>query len=154
MSEDSIIAAIRQLSTLRVGDVVNELTFKEFHTLAFVISKKDNEGKNSNVKMMANEFDISSPAVSKTVSILERKGYLTRTTDKDNRRSVIIVPTKEGEEAFQRSKEKMDAFSKKVSDQLEKDEKETLIRLLNKYYTITKKELSIYKEKKEKEKQL
>lgn len=85
-----------------------------------------------NVSEIQENMYISKPAVSQTLNSLEKKGYIVREIDTQDRRKISVQPTNEGKEVLNRSAMTYDEKIQYLSEQLGQEDMETLLRLLNK----------------------
>ncbi len=81
-------------------------------------------------------METSVSAVSKKVTILEKKGLVTRRTSRTDRRHVYITLTDRGREICQREKEKKYAYLQEMIKRMGRDDMKDLLRLLNRAFDI------------------
>jgi DNA-binding MarR family transcriptional regulator len=77
---------------------------------------------------LADRERVTAPSMNRTVNGLEEAGYLTRTTDDDDRRKVNIELTPAGLEVVQETVRRRDAWLESVLADLAPDEREVLAR--------------------------
>ncbi|MDR0852897.1 MAG: MarR family transcriptional regulator [Clostridiales Family XIII bacterium] len=75
---------------------------------------------------------VSKPAISQMLGKLEKKGYVTRETDKENRRKVNVSLTKRGEAVLDTAQEEMNEMVNNLISSFGEDDTLELIRLVNK----------------------
>ena len=96
------------------------------------IRKSSGDSSGNWLSSMSEQLHISKAAVSQMLGSLEKKGYIKRETNPDNRREIIVSLTKEGEKRVDETQrlfeEKTDMFIERFGVE---DTKE-LIRLINK----------------------
>lgn len=78
----------------------------------------------------------STSAVSKKVTILEKKGLVTRTTSKTDRRNVYITLTDKGKEICEREKEKKHSYLQQVIRRMGEEDMAQMLRLANRAFDI------------------
>lgn len=77
---------------------------------------------------LADRERVTAPSMNRTVNGLEEAGYLTRTTDDDDRRKVNIELTPAGLDVVQETVRRRDAWLESVLADLDDDEREVLAR--------------------------
>ncbi|MCK9917433.1 MULTISPECIES: MarR family winged helix-turn-helix transcriptional regulator [Microbacterium] len=77
---------------------------------------------------LADRERVTAPSMNRTVNGLEEAGYLTRTTDDDDRRKVNIELTRAGREVVEETVRRRDAWLESVLADLDEDEREVLAR--------------------------
>lgn len=85
---------------------------------------------NLDVPKMQEQLKISKPAVSYILNTLEKKHYIVREIDANDRRKISISTTPEGQAAAHRSMKKCDAVWSKLLESFGEDNMRTLIDLL------------------------
>jgi len=82
-------------------------------------------------------LSISKAGASKMLSVLEKKGYLTREIHPENRRWILITLTPEGHKVLEELRCREDALFKRIIGQLGETETAQFIDLTNKFVDIT-----------------
>lgn len=85
---------------------------------------------------LQDELRISRGAISQIASNLEKKGYLVRETDKNNRRKQIVTLTSEGREAMQQAEAEFDEVLTAFLTQLGERDSHEMVRLFNRFADI------------------
>jgi len=80
---------------------------------------------------------VSKAAVSQMLGTLERRGLVTRETDPDNRRTIIVKLTEGGRETILRHERGFDAFIGMMVDRFGETDTRDIIRLIYKFADIT-----------------
>ncbi len=92
--------------------------------------------KESKVGMSAGELakrmQVTTARIASALNSLQKKGYVTRKTEKSDGRKVIINLTEQGEAALENRKNKINQSILPMLGKLTEEEKETLFSLLNK----------------------
>lgn len=70
------------------------------------------------VSALGEELSVSVSMISKLLRVLEEKGWILRTVDKNSRRNTFVTLTDLGEEIYQTASDQMIAFHKGVVDSL------------------------------------
>ena len=91
------------------------ITMSEF-ILMREVAKNTKESYNPMALTEVREYlSVSKAAVSQMINSLEKKGYLTREVDVNNRRNIIVVLTEVGQEVYQKkNQEFFDRFEKVI----------------------------------------
>lgn len=108
-------------------------------TLSLMKSIEDNSpNSNNNVYMfdLQDELRISRGAISQIASNLEKKGYLVRETDKNNRRKQIVTLTAEGREAMRQADAEFDKVLTAFFTRLGEHDAHEMVRLFNRFADI------------------
>ena len=109
-------------------------------TLSLMKSIEDNSpDSHHNVYMfdLQDELRISRGAISQIASNLEKKGYLVRETDKNNRRKQIVALTSEGREAMRQAEAEFDKVLTAFLTRLGEHDAHEMVRLFNRFAEIT-----------------
>ena len=108
-----------------------ELNMPAF-TLLKQLQKREKNGETGGALLtdMGDYLRVSKAAVSQMLSSLESRGLVTRETDPENRRTIIVKLTEKGNEIIERVERRFDIYIEMLIDRLgEKDTRE-IIRLL------------------------
>lgn len=111
----------------------------EFMTLLVIersLEKCENNQPGIKVTDIAKKLEITKPAASKMLSIIEQKNYIERIADRSDRRVVYIALTDTGKKLLKDANQYMERLTNSVMDAMGEEDSETLIRLLNKLYRI------------------
>lgn len=110
------------------------LSHTDFHTMSYIIQSAETNPHGVIIGDLAKQFMISPPAVSRAVSSLEKRGYVMRTTDLNNRRSVAVTPTEKGISAMNEDKRFFEKIAVKISQEIEDEKLDQLETLLKQLY--------------------
>ena len=110
------------------------ISHTDFHTMSYIVKSTHSVMHGVSIGDLAKELQISPPAVSRAVSSLEKRGYVKRTTDLRNRRSVTVTATENGISAMKEDKIFFEKIAEKISQQIDDEQLETLETLLNRLY--------------------
>lgn len=86
---------------------------------------------NIDVIKLQKRLHISKPAVSQTLNTLERKGYIIREIDPNDRRKIAVATTPKGLASFTQSKTCFDGTLRQVVERFGEDNMVELIKQLN-----------------------
>lgn len=108
-------------------------------TISLMKSIEDNSlDSDQNIYMfdLQDELRISRGAISQIARNLEKKGYLVRETDKNNRRKQIVTLTSEGREAMQQAETEFDEVLTAFLARLGEHDSLEMVRLFNRFADI------------------
>lgn len=89
--------------------------------------------ENISIADIQNHLFVTKAAVSQMYAALEKKGYLNRETDKNNRRKLIVTLTSKGQEILSVMEDKMVQFLSELVHKVGEDNTEQLINLINRF---------------------
>ncbi len=122
---------IEQTKVLMTDIFINmSITNKEFFILNMIIEYKKNGRKITSTEI-SNAFSISRAAVSQFVSSLEKRGFILRTTSRNDRRKTYLEITEKGRETISETEKHLDGIFDTVKTKLGGERFETLICLLD-----------------------
>lgn len=108
-----IMSAMKKLN---LSSVLGVMTHPEFATMKVIHSCCDN-GK-TRVSDIVNKLRVPAPAVSRNLRTLEKKGFIDRTVDRNDRRNTFVIITPEGEREYRKTMKEIDAFAESVFAQM------------------------------------
>jgi DNA-binding MarR family transcriptional regulator len=79
---------------------------------------------------------VSKAAVSQMLGSLEKRGYIQRETDKDNRRKIVITLTQKGKVAVDTAGKNMDALMSLIITRFGEHDSRTFVDLLDRFAVI------------------
>ncbi len=106
----------------------------DFHTMSYIAKSAESDPQGVSMGDLARELQISPPAVSRAISSLENRGYVKRTTDINNRRSVTVTPTEKGLIAMEEDRKFFEKIAKKITCEIGEDKLNELEILLKQLY--------------------
>ena len=133
LREQFLAATIRlkKMESMLVSDCemqINELVILMSITKGCACSKSC--GTNLNVPEIQKKLHISKPAVSYILNTLEKKNYITREIDPEDRRKIAINATPQGQAAAEETSLRYDQVWSDLISGFGKDNMEQLIQLL------------------------
>lgn len=138
--DDSIkVQLLNAIQRLRKPILFSYFAQLDLTTLSLMKSIEDNSFESdTNIYMfdLQDELRISRGAISQIASNLEKKGYLVRETDKNNRRKQIVTLTSEGREAMQQAEAEFDEVLTAFLTQLGERDSHEMVRLFNRFADI------------------
>ena len=95
------------------------------------VEKLSSYGDNNlgKVSSIAKNLHVSSPAISRTLTSLENKGYVVRCIDINNRRNTGVMLTEEGHDVLAKEYEKVNDVFGEVIDSMGEEKIDMLISL-------------------------
>jgi DNA-binding MarR family transcriptional regulator len=102
-------------------------------TLLYYI--KEHGGDLSGEKI-GNELSVTKPAISQMLSSLEKKGFLTREINKENRRRIVLALTGKGTAFIERTQRKTEKQLAGIIRRFGENETRELITLINRFLSI------------------
>jgi DNA-binding MarR family transcriptional regulator len=117
-------------ASLRKEDEMNLASF----TLLYYI--KEHNGDLSGEKIR-NELSVTKPAVSQMLASLEKKGFLTRETNKENRRCIVLSLTEKGTRFIEKTEKETDKRLAGIISRFGKNDTRSLITLINRFLSVT-----------------
>lgn len=103
--------------------------------------QKLHNSSNYGVSNIADSLHVSSPAISRTITSLENKGYVVRYIDKLNRRNTIVRLTELGVEVFESECRKISEFMNSVVERMGEEKLNELLNLSNELLVNVEKEI-------------
>lgn len=83
------------------------------------------------VSELSSRMHVTSPSVTQLVTSLEERGYVTRTMDREDRRSVNVSITEKGNEVTKQAEEHLMAMLKGLVDYLGEDKSLAMVEIMN-----------------------
>lgn len=80
---------------------------------------------------LSNILNVASPTITQQINSLERRGFVERNVDKEDRRAVRIRVTEEGEEVLKKASEEFEASINGLVEHLGQEKSEQLADLLS-----------------------
>lgn len=106
----------------------------DFHTMSHIMQSAELNPSGVSIGNLARDFQISPPAVSRAISSLEKRGYVKRLIDVNNRRSVTVIPTEKGIAAMNEDRMFFERVEKNISKKIGNEKLNELEQLLNQLY--------------------
>jgi len=119
----------------RVGNVFSpskELRQSESNLLVYLTYLCPPGTNGIKVSELSKQLKITSSAVTHVIQSLEQTGYITRTMDPSDRRSILVSATHDGHHFVEEREKELFARFQQLREHLGTDDAEQLIRILNK----------------------
>lgn len=120
------ITLLTKLRTIFEANCDLNLTFTDLKIIELI-----KENCNITMTEIAKNLNISKSAVSQKIAKLEKKQYLKRVIDINNKKKINLELTKSLEEDFSLSKKHLDSYINQVKNNMGKEKLENLKKLLN-----------------------
>ena len=125
-----ILRMITSPKKVPIGFILNTLLPGEFIIFyTFLDYERANNGRHITVNELAEKMEVSVPAVSRSLRIMEEKEYITRVTDPSCRRNTFIVITEKGRKMFEENNKLVKKLIDAVFEELSDEEIEQAMRL-------------------------
>ncbi len=111
-------------STFRV-----DMSKSEFIIMKVIYCIKEVSGEKVPVADIVDKMQVSAQAISKSLKSLEKKGYIERFSNRDDRRRMEVLVTNKGKQTYSKLIERTDEVLSEVLDKFGKDDLETYIYL-------------------------
>ncbi|WP_372757972.1 MarR family winged helix-turn-helix transcriptional regulator [Lactococcus lactis] len=142
--EDELVQSIfrfKKLASKGFGmDLINnnnQLNITELMLINEISDNTLNSEENVGISDVKEFLSVSKPAVSQMLSSLEKRGFLVRDVDKNNRRNVIVTLTDTGREVLSVELENFNIKLKKIISHLGEDDVKQMIEIVNRMILIT-----------------
>jgi DNA-binding MarR family transcriptional regulator len=102
-------------------------------TLLYYIKEHNEDLSGEKIR---NELSVTKPAVSQMLASLEKKGFLTREVNKENRRGIVLSLTKKGTRFIEKTQQKTEKRLTEIISRFGENETRELITLINRFLSI------------------
>ena len=153
--EQNVWEALHMFRKLNIGSILPRLNKGEFVLMNGIYHVQKKIGSEHGVKMsdLAKYTHALPPAVSRSIKALEKKGYVRRFVDQNDRRNTLVEITESGQEVLQESNAIMDEFIHRVFEKTDKEEMARLVSYIYQQYELAKEELEKIRESQKKAKE-
>lgn len=125
----------------------NGLSRAEFSILINLYKEK---GEPQTVSGIAKKLQISSPAVSRSLRVLEQRGIIRREVDVNDRRLTVVQITESGKTLLHQAEKNTCELMESVLKQMDPEEVKHLYEYLEQFFNIMQMEMKRIKQEKEK----
>lgn len=130
------------MSVFNFSTVLVDTSQAEFFVMSAINKLEDiQENDRNGVVKIADRLHVSSPAVSRTITALEKRGYAERYIDKDDRRSTGVRLTSLGEKVYSDECDRLYAFTEGVLKKMGEVKVNMLVNLSNELFVTVAEEL-------------
>ena len=137
-----ILHSMERLSSVRPDGVIEGISPSEFSVLCCVSDyPRKNPGSAASVAYIASQLNVSVPMVSRTLRYLQEKGWIQRSVDENDRRSVRVTITDAGREIFEKNMKRVVFTLNKIISVFTEEEIRTIAELYSKFAAAMEKQL-------------
>ena len=128
----------------------DEISGNEFTTLMCIGHVGDKDGETAiSISALAKKLRVTTPAVSRTMRSLEKKGLIYRETDSKDRRNTFVRLTDTGKKILKQSELEMNDLVEAALLNMKQEDVERLLDYLDEFQTRMQTELEKRKKRKE-----
>ncbi|UII57216.1 MarR family transcriptional regulator [Cytobacillus spongiae] len=124
--EDVYLFATKNISTM-ISEELSELSLEQFAVLRHLSLKGTMRATD-----LAGFFCVNKSAITAKIDRLVTRGFVERVRDDEDRRTVFIKITKEGEEAYLKGEGKIEEFVSSYLEELQEEEIESFLTIYEK----------------------
>jgi len=121
----------RLISSLHVETDDGGLSMAELVLMKDIQDNALDSNNNACITDIQNHLHISKAGVSKMLGVLEKKGYINRDIDRNNRRNLIITLTPKGKDTVNNLYRESDELIIKIIRQLGEDDTKKFVKYVN-----------------------
>lgn len=118
----------------------SDLNMSEIILMKEVANNSIDSDSNIGLSEIRGYLSISKAAVSQILRVLEKKGYINRDIDKNNRRNLIVTLTQKGRDVLADKDNEFNDRLDKIITSLGEDDAKQMIRIINKLVEIMSKQ--------------
>ena len=144
-----LFMTMSQLHKLRFGDLFPDMTKMDGMTLMAIARANCAQNEKITTSGLAEEMQVKPSAISRTLKNLEEKGLVERTVNKADRRNTYVELTERGNVALKECKNTVDELMEAVFAKMRQEDVEQLTNYLDELFQITRTEIEIRLQKKE-----
>lgn len=127
---------------LNFSGLLSRTSQSEFLVMGAVLKLEQlHNSSNYGISNIADSLYVSSPAISRTITSLENKGYVARYTDRLNRRNTNVKLTELGAEVFDAERARLSEFMNSVVERMGEEKLSQLLNLSNELLINVEKEI-------------
>ena len=130
---EEIYQSLHKMKSIKLDALFDGLTQHEFIILQIIEKKMRENGKGIYVSEIADYMNVSTPAISRKLGMLEEKGFIIRNTDEEDRRNIYVCLTDKGKIVRREACKKMKILSMRVIKKMGCDKVEKMINLWDEY---------------------
>jgi len=125
-----IVDTLHMLSMLNFSSVLKHTSQSEYFVMSSIEKIEHIDSKKySGISNIAESLHVSSPAISRTITALENRGYVQRYTEKGGRRSTSVRLTESGKNIYEQERRSINEFVERVTQRMGEEKINNLISL-------------------------
>ena len=136
--KDQIVRAVFRMRKINLILHDQDMDLATFTLMRALDKNRPNSDENIYLSELNGWLNMTKAALSQMANHLEEKGYLTRETNRNNRRKVIVTLTPEGKAALEKATVVFDSFFSELLSRLGDKDAEDLVRLFNRFTDIAR----------------
>ena len=124
----------------KIGSPINaghEIHMGELMVMSMIAQRATDSDKNVNVSDIHDNHHMTKPAISQMFNALEKKGYINREINKNDRRKVKVTLTPQGEDILKKTKDSLDQTMDTLIARFGEDNTRQLIALFTRLADIS-----------------
>lgn len=114
-----------------------DVNMSEIAVMNWIQRNSDAPGNTANISEIQSSICITKPAISQIYRSLEKKGYILRKTDVNDRRKVVVTLTPKGHEILLQMKKDFETMLDEIVVRLGEEDTRTMITLFNRFADIS-----------------
>jgi len=118
--------AIHLLRDAKKRDIETALTPQRLSLLSILVYSGD-----KTINQLAKLEQVSAPAITRNINSLEKKGYIRKTRDKQDKRVVLVSPTQKSRNVLEFARKARIERITSILERLEPAKQQELLRLVN-----------------------
>lgn len=130
---EAIFKSLHKMKCIRLDALFDGLTQYEFIIMQIIEKKTRENGKGIYVSEIADYMNVSTPAISRKLGILEEKEFIIRNTDEEDRRNTYVCLTDKGKLVRREACKKIKILSMRVIKKMGCDKVEKMTNLWDEY---------------------
>ncbi len=140
----NLIATMHHLRTL-VSQIKpkGDMSIGEFCVMSIIHSEYNETGQKLTPTSLNDMLGTKKPATSRMLTVLEKKGYVEKTSDERDRRIYYLELTKKGNEILEREKSLFHDLINRISLRLGDEEIEQILQALTRLNDILEEEIEV-----------
>ena len=128
-----LLQSVQLLGTVKPASVIENITPSEFSVLCCAEYYPEKTGAAATVADIAAQMHVSVPAVSRTLRGLQQRGFIDRSVDESDRRSVRVTITQPGREILEQNLRRVVEKLDRIMSVFSEDEMRTIAGLYGKF---------------------
>ncbi len=127
---------ILALSLHRIQKIHLNVSHTDFNTMCYIMQIAERNPNGVSIGNLAKALKVSPPAASKAISSLEKRGFVKRMINLNNRRIVTVIPTENGKKAMDEDKIFFEKVARNVYHVINEEKLNEIDCLLQQVYDV------------------
>lgn len=129
----ALLGNMQGMCNFNFAEILTDITAAEFALMYHAAIKNKTDNEMLTVAQAASILQVTVPAISRTLKNLEKKEYLSRITNQNDRRSVYISITAKGVEVLINNLHRFEGLMTRILSSFSDEELHTMIKLQTKF---------------------